>query len=48
VRKGNIAPAIMLGAVLVVLALATAPGLEVALQGLIPLPQLGKDELIAP
>lgn len=48
VKKGNVAPALVLGAVLVVLALATAPGLEVALQGLIPLPQLGRDEMIAP
>lgn len=48
VKKGNVAPAVVLGAVLVILALATAPGLEVALQGLIPLPQLGRDEMVAP
>jgi uncharacterized membrane protein YjfL (UPF0719 family) len=48
IRKGNVAPAIVLAAVMVVLALMTAPGLENALEGLLPLPQLGRDQIYAP
>jgi uncharacterized membrane protein YjfL (UPF0719 family) len=43
IRKGNVAPAIVLAAVLVVMALMTAPGLETALEGLLPLPELPPD-----
>jgi len=48
IRKGNVAPAVVLGAVMVVLALVAAPGLETALEGLLPLPTLARDEVIAP
>jgi len=48
VRKGNVAPALVLGAVMVVMALVTAPGLQTALDGLLPLPVLDRDELVAP
>ena len=48
IRKGNVAPAIVLAAVMVVLALMTAPGLEMALEGLIPMPQLGRDMVAGP
>ena len=48
VRKGNVGPALVLGAVLVVMALVTAPGLQMALEGLIPLPKLDRDEMVAP
>jgi len=48
IRKGNIAPALVLGAVMVVIALVAAPGLETALEGLLPLPQLARDEVLAP
>lgn len=48
VRKGNVAPALVLGAVMVVMAMMTAPGLQTALDGLLPLPTLGRDQLIAP
>jgi uncharacterized membrane protein YjfL (UPF0719 family) len=48
IQKGNLAPAIVLGGVVIVLALMTAPGLEMALDGLLPLPTLGRDEMIAP
>jgi uncharacterized membrane protein YjfL (UPF0719 family) len=48
VRKGNVAPALVLGAVMVVMALVTAPGLETALDGLLPLPTLARDEVSAP
>jgi len=48
IRKGNVAPAAVLAAVMVVLALMTAPGLQMALDGLLPLPQLGRDQLLAP
>jgi uncharacterized membrane protein YjfL (UPF0719 family) len=48
VRKGNVAPALVLGAVMVVMALVTAPGLQTALDGLLPLPSLDRDELLAP
>lgn len=48
IRKGNLAPALVLGAVIVVLALMAAPGLEMALNGLLPLPELGRDMVLAP
>ncbi|MDC0748001.1 DUF350 domain-containing protein [Polyangium mundeleinium] len=48
IRKGNVAPALVLGAVMVVIALVAAPGLETALDGLLPLPQLARDEVMAP
>lgn len=48
VKKGNVAPALVLGAVMVVMALMTAPGLQTALDGLLPLPTLGRNQLIAP
>jgi uncharacterized membrane protein YjfL (UPF0719 family) len=48
IRKGNAAPALVLAAVMVVLALMTAPGLQMALDGLLPLPELGRDQLEAP
>ncbi len=48
VRKGNVAPALVLGAVMVVMALVTAPGLQTALDGMLPLPTLDRDELVAP
>lgn len=40
VRAGKVAPALVLGAIIVTLALLAAPGLEELLSGLIPLPQL--------
>jgi uncharacterized membrane protein YjfL (UPF0719 family) len=48
VRKGNVAPAIVLGAVMVVMALVAAPGLQTALDGLLPLPTLDRDVIEAP
>ncbi len=48
VRKGNLAPALVLGAVMVVMALVTAPGLQTALDGMLPLPTLDRDQLVAP
>jgi len=48
IRKGNVAPAIVLGTVMVVVALVVAPGLETALDGLLPLPTLARDEVVAP
>lgn len=40
VRAGKIAPALVLGAILITLALLAAPGLEAILSGLIPYPAL--------
>jgi uncharacterized membrane protein YjfL (UPF0719 family) len=48
IREGHFAPAIVVGAVLVVLALLTAPGLETALEGLLPVPELPEGVLPAP
>jgi hypothetical protein len=48
VKKGNIAPALVLGAVMIVMALMTAPGMQSVLDGLLPLPTLARDEGIAP
>lgn len=43
IRKGNVAPALALGAVVVVMALLAAPGLRTILDGLLPLPELPRD-----
>jgi uncharacterized membrane protein YjfL (UPF0719 family) len=48
VRQGNVAAALILSAILVVLALLTAPGLQAALNGLIPFPQLPEGALREP
>lgn len=48
IRKGNVAPALVLGAVLVVMALMTAPGLTTVLDGLLPLPELPSGQLRPP
>lgn len=48
VRRGNVALALVLSAILVVIALLTAPGLQAALNGLIPFPQLPEGVLRAP
>jgi uncharacterized membrane protein YjfL (UPF0719 family) len=48
VRRGNIALALVLSAILVVIALLTAPGLQAALNGLIPFPRLPEGVLRAP
>lgn len=48
IKKGSVAPALVLGAVMVVIALVAQPGLETALDGLLPLPTLARDELVAP
>lgn len=48
VRRGNVALALVLSAILVVVALLTAPGLQAALNGLIPFPELPADMFRAP
>jgi len=48
IKRGNLSAAFVLGAVMLVLALMTAPGLQTALDGLLPLPQLGPNEFIMP
>ena len=48
VKKGNVAPALVLGSVMVVLALTMSPGLQTMLDGLLPLPTLQRDEVTAP
>ena len=48
IRSGNVAPALVLGAVLIALAAATAPGLETMLDGLLPLPTLGRYLNVSP
>jgi uncharacterized membrane protein YjfL (UPF0719 family) len=48
VRAGNSAPALVLAAVIVVLALVTAPGLRTTLDGLLPIPELQRDVLPMP
>lgn len=47
-KQGKVSPALVLGAVMIVMALVTAPGLQTALEGLLPLPALARDEVIAP
>lgn len=48
IKRGNISPALVLGAVMIVMAMMTAPGLQTALDGLLPLPVLARDQMIAP
>ena len=48
IRGGNVASALVLAAVLIVLALLAQQGVETLLDGLLPLPRLGRDGLIAP
>lgn len=48
IRTGNVASALVLAAVLVVLALLGQQGVETMLDGLLPLPTLGRDGLVAP
>jgi uncharacterized membrane protein YjfL (UPF0719 family) len=48
VRRGNLATALLLSAILVVLALLTGPGLQAMLDGLIPFPKLPADTYVAP
>lgn len=48
VRAGNVSAALVLAAVLLVLALLTAPGLQAALDGLLPFPRLPPDTYRAP
>ena len=48
IKKANIGAAIVLSAVIVVMALLAAPGLQTALDGLLPLPVLGRDEGVMP
>jgi Domain of Unknown Function (DUF350) len=48
VRKGHVGPALVLGAVMIVMALMTSPGLQSILDGLLPLPVLARDEGVAP
>ena len=48
VRKGNIAAAVVMGGVLILIAMLAAPGLTTMLDGLLPIPQLGRDVLHLP
>lgn len=48
IRKGNIAPALSLAAVIVVMSLLAAPGLRSILDGLLPLPELPRDVVPMP
>lgn len=48
VDRGNVAAALVLGAILIVLAMLTAPGLQATLEQLIPFPDLPPRGVIAP
>ncbi len=48
IRRGNVAPALALGAVLVMMAMMAAPGLRTMLDGLLPLPELPRDTIQMP
>ena len=48
IKKGNIGSALVLGAVMIVMALVTSPGLETLLTGLVPLPELPSGQLRPP
>ncbi len=48
IRKGNVAPALALAAVLIVMSLLAAPGLRSMLDGLLPLPELPRNVIQMP
>jgi hypothetical protein len=48
IKRGNVGAALVLGAVMTVLALLTSPGLQMALDGILPVPTLARDEVQAP
>lgn len=48
IRDGNLASALVLAAVLVALALLAQQGVQTMLDGLLPLPRLGRDAMVAP
>lgn len=48
IRKGNVAPALALGAVLIVMSLLAAPGVRSMLDGLLPLPELPRNVITMP
>lgn len=48
IRGGNVASALVLASVLIVMALLAQQGMETLLDGLLPLPTLGRDALLAP
>jgi uncharacterized membrane protein YjfL (UPF0719 family) len=45
VRNGNVAPALVLGAMMVLMAIMMGPGLQGTLEGLLPWPSLGRFEV---
>lgn len=48
IRDGNVASALVLASVLIVMALLAQQGMETLLDGLLPLPTLGRDAMLAP
>jgi uncharacterized membrane protein YjfL (UPF0719 family) len=48
IRAGGVGPALVLSAVLLALSMLTAPGLDTVLNGLLPLPALGRAILSTP
>ena len=48
VGQGKVGPALVLGAILLVFAILTAPGLEALLSGLVPFPELPSGQMVAP
>lgn len=48
VRNGNIAAALVMSSVLIVLSILLSPGLSMMLDGLLPLPELGRDVFVTP
>ena len=48
IRGGNVASALILAVVLVVMAMLAQLGVQTMLDGLLPLPKLGRDGLVAP
>lgn len=48
IRRGNVAPALALAAVLIVMSLLAAPGLRSMLDGLLPLPELPRNVIQMP
>lgn len=48
IRDGNVASALVLASVLIVMALLAQQGMETLLDGLLPLPTLGRDAVLGP
>ena len=48
IRKGNISCALLMAAIMLTLALLSQEGLQMVLDGMLPMPTLGRDSMVGP